>query len=326
MISSLLAKAVSVGVVKRMGRSFVGDRFVLELFQREHAISIETEQKKGTRKLSIMEQEELYILKRDGSRQLFEAEKIRSAIYKAYRAGGVRPDPSSVDVIVARIESVARAHKDGALAVEDIQDMVEQALMAADPFIAKKYIIYREWRTVERDKRTRLKHTMDGIVKIEKNDTNLSNANMSAYTPSGQMMTFASEVTKDYARKYLVSNIYSRAHEVGDIHIHDLDYYPTKTTTCVQYDLEDLYERGFFTKNGSVRTPQSIQSYATLATIVFQTNQNEQHGGQAIPAFDFFMAPGVRKTFIKRLVATFALSIRLKSGDETTEVDDLINR
>lgn len=160
MIIPLLAKPVSVGVVKRMGRSFVGDRFVLELFQREHAISIETEQKKGTRKLSIMEQEELYILKRDGSRQLFEAEKIRSAIYKAYRAGGVRPDPSSVDVIVARIESVARAHKDGALAVEDIQDMVEQALMAADPFIAKKYIIYREWRTVERDKRTRLKHTM----------------------------------------------------------------------------------------------------------------------------------------------------------------------
>ena len=88
-----------------------------------------------------MEQEELYILKRDGSRQLFEAEKIRSAIYKADRAGGGRPDPSSVDVIVARIESVARAHKDGALAVEDIQDMVEQALMAADPFIAKKYII-----------------------------------------------------------------------------------------------------------------------------------------------------------------------------------------
>ena len=92
MISPLLAKpvSVSVGVVKRMGRSFVGDCFVLESSQREHAISIETEQKKGTRKLSIMEQEELYILKRDGSRQLFEAEKIRSAIYKAYRAGGVR--------------------------------------------------------------------------------------------------------------------------------------------------------------------------------------------------------------------------------------------
>lgn len=130
-----------------------------------------------------MEHAELYILKRDGSRQLFDSEKIRSAINKAYRAGGVRPDPSKVDLIVARIEGYARTQQDATLAVEEIQDMVEQALMAEDPFIAKKYIIYREWRTVERDKRTRLKHTMDGIVKIEKNDTNLSNANMSRIHP-----------------------------------------------------------------------------------------------------------------------------------------------
>lgn len=259
----------------------------------------------------VTTREQLFILKRDGSKQPFEAEKIRSAIIKAYRAGGVNPDPAKISNIVAIIETAVQANEQRIMAVEDIQDMVERELMAVDPFIAKKYIIYREWRTVERDKRTRLKHTMDGIVTIEKNDTNLSNANMSAYTPSGQMMTFASEVTKDYARKYLLSNIYSRAHESGDIHIHDLDYYPTKTSTCVQYDLEDLYERGFFTKNGSVRTPQSIQSYATLATIVFQTNQNEQHGGQAIPAFDFFMAPGVRKTFLKRLATTLSYSLRL---------------
>lgn len=262
---------------------------------------------------------ELYILKRDGSRQLFDANKIRSAIIKAYRAGGVRPDPAHIDLIVARIEKIACNRTQQDLAVEEIQDLVEQALMSADPFIAKKYIIYREWRTVERDKRTRLKHTLDGIVSIEKNDTNLSNANMSAYTPSGQMMTFASEITKDYARKYLISNVYSRAHECGDIHIHDLDYYPTKTTTCVQYDLEDLYERGLYTKNGSVRTPQSIQSYSTLATIVFQTNQNEQHGGQAIPAFDFFMAPGVRKTFQKRLVGALLLATRLNGEKEIDE-------
>lgn len=260
--------------------------------------------------------EKLYILKRDGSKQVFDAEKIKAAITKAYKAGGVYPDASKIAYIVSVIESSVRNGIDDTIAVEDIQDMVERELMSIDPFIAKKYIIYREWRTVERDKRTRLKHTMDGIVSIEKNDTNLSNANMSAYTPSGQMMTFASEVTKDYARKYLLSNIYSRAHESGDIHIHDLDYYPTKTSTCVQYDLEDLYERGLFTKNGSVRTPQSIQSYATLATIVFQTNQNEQHGGQAIPAFDFFMAPGVRKSFIKRLVFTLYFSIRLQANGE----------
>ena len=114
-------------------------------------------------------------------------------------------------------------------------------------------------------------------------------------------MTFASEVTKDYTYKYLLPKKFAEAHQLGDIHIHDLDYYPTKTTTCIQYDLDDLFERGFRTKNGSIRTPQSIQSYATLATIIFQTNQNEQHGGQAIPAFDFFMAKGVRKTHLKHL-------------------------
>ncbi len=259
---------------------------------------------------------ELFILKRDGSKQSFNADKIRSAIMKAYRAGGVKPDPIRVDMVVTRIENYARMHESEMLAVEQIQDMVEESLMAVDPFIAKKYIIYREWRNVERDKRTSLKHTMDGIVTIEANDTNLENANMSAFTPSGQMMTFASEVTKDYARKYLLSPRFARAHSNGDIHIHDLDYYPTKTTTCLQYDIADLYERGFHTKNGSVRTPQGIQSYATLATIIFQTNQNEQHGGQAIPAFDFFMAPGVKKTFCKHLADSLHLASAFVEGED----------
>ncbi|MBS5871394.1 MAG: anaerobic ribonucleoside triphosphate reductase, partial [Porphyromonas sp.] len=113
---------------------------------------------------------------------------------------------------------------------------------------------------------------------------------------------------------YLLSAPFARAHAAGDIHIHDLDYYPTKTATCVQYDLADLFERGFHTKNGSIRTPQNIQSYATLATIVFQTNQNEEHGGQAIPAFDFFMAPGVRKTFIRQLADRLLYAHSLLSG------------
>ncbi|MCD7816111.1 MAG: anaerobic ribonucleoside triphosphate reductase, partial [Bacteroides sp.] len=153
---------------------------------------------------------------------------------------------------------------------------------------------------------------MDGIVAIDKNDVNLSNANMSSHTPAGQMMTFASEVTKDYTYKYLLPKPYAEAHQLGDIHIHDLDYYPTKTTTCIQYDLDDLFERGFHTKNGSIRTPQSIQSYATLATIIFQTNQNEQHGGQAIPAFDFFMAKGVLKTYQKAVASTLSFYLEMK--------------
>ena len=134
------------------------------------------------------------------------------------------------------------------------------------------------------------------------------------------MMTFASEITKDYTYKYLLPKPYAEAHQLGDIHIHDLDYYPTKTTTCIQYDLDDLFERGFHTKNGSIRTPQSIQSYATLATIIFQTNQNEQHGGQAIPAFDFFMAKGVLKSFQKIVASMLSFCIEMKGQavDERT--------
>lgn len=260
-----------------------------------------------------MGQESIYILKRDGSQQPYDGEKIRSAVDKAFRAAGLIDEEG----YALRIESLIQSelcHRNAQVAVEEIQDRVEAELMNLAPQVAKKYIIYREWRTVQREKRTILKRTMDGIVSIEKNDINLGNANMSAYTPSGQMMTFASEVTKDYAMKYLLSAPFARAHAAGDIHIHDLDYYPTKTATCVQYDLADLFERGFHTKNGSIRTPQNIQSYATLATIVFQTNQNEEHGGQAIPAFDFFMAPGVRKTFIRQLADRLLYAHSLLSG------------
>lgn len=239
------------------------------------------------------------IIKRDGKREAFSLEKIVRAITKAYRAGGI----DDAGETIARIaDEVASAIDSDEITVEAIQDMVEERIMKHHPSIAKRYIIYREWRNVERDRRSSIKGVMDGIVTVERNDVNLSNANMSSHTPAGQMMTFASEITKDYALKYLVGVRHGRAHREGDIHIHDLDYYPTKTTTCIQYDLADIYERGFTTKNGSVRSPQSIQSYATLATIVFQTNQNEQHGGQSIPAFDRFMAPGVLKTFRKHVV------------------------
>ena len=145
------------------------------------------------------------------------------------------------------------------------------------------------------------KENFDGIINVEKNNTNNENANMSSDTPAGQIMKFASETSKDYALKYLVTPKYADAHKEGYIHIHDLDYYPTKTTTCVQYDLEDLFENGFKSKHGFIRQPKSISTYATLATIIFQTNQNEQHGGQSIPAFDFFMAKGVLKSFRRHL-------------------------
>ncbi|KAA6331342.1 Anaerobic ribonucleoside-triphosphate reductase [termite gut metagenome] len=248
-----------------------------------------------------MNHSDICIIKRDGKEEQFSIGKIKNAIAKAFHATDIMDEDGLIlEITMKVIEHITTPR----ISVEEIQDLVEMELMTTRPEVARKYIIYREWRTAEREKKTQMKQVMDGIVAIDKNDINLSNANISSYTPAGQMMTFASEITKDYTYKYLLPKKYAEAHRLGDIHIHDLDYYPTKTTTCVQYDLNDLFERGFRTKNGSIRTPQSIQSYATLATIVLQTNQNEQHGGQSIPAFDFFMAKGVYKTFLKHL-ATF---------------------
>ena len=263
-----------------------------------------------------MDYTQISIIKRDGKTEPFSLDKIVRAITKAFRAGGITDEGQAVEQIAS---DVAAAITKAEISVEEIQDMVEERLMKRNPSIAKRYIIYREWRNVERDRRSSIKSVMDGIVTVEKNDINLSNANMSSHTPAGQMMTFASEITKDYALKYLVGVRHGRAHRDGDIHIHDLDYYPTKTTTCIQYDLGDIYERGFSTKNGSVRTPQSIQSYATLATIVFQTNQNEQHGGQAIPAFDFFMAKGVAKSFRKHLASFINFYVAMENGTQADE-------
>ncbi|MGL5383659.1 MAG: anaerobic ribonucleoside triphosphate reductase [Culicoidibacterales bacterium] len=239
------------------------------------------------------------VIKRDGQKQPFTLTKIEQAVTKAYRATGENlTETMLAQITQALVEKIEVQELD----VETIQDLVEKQLMHTNPEVAKRYILYREQRTAERKKRAKEKFILDGIVAVEKNDINNENANMSAHTPAGQMMTFASETTKDYTHHYLLAPKYSQAHRGGAIHIHDLDYYPSKTTTCLQYDLADLFERGFKTKNGSIRTPQSIHSYATLATIIFQTNQNEQHGGQSIPAFDFFMAPGVLKTF-QKLVA-----------------------
>ena len=194
-----------------------------------------------------MDYAQISIIKRDGKTEPFSLEKIVRAITKAYRAGGITDEEQTIARVAAE---VAGAISKNEISVEEIQDMVEERLMRLNPSIAKRYIIYREWRNVERDRRSSIKGVMDGIVTVEKNDINLSNANMSSHTPAGQMMTFASEITKDYALKYLVGVRHGRAHRDGDIHIHDLDYYPTKTTTCIQYDLESIYRRGGSTKKG----------------------------------------------------------------------------
>ncbi|RUA06289.1 MAG: anaerobic ribonucleoside triphosphate reductase [Fusobacteria bacterium] len=261
------------------------------------------------------------VIKRDGKKVEFNGYKIENAINKAAIASKEKVNEKFAADVVNMIKNLNRD-----LQVEEIQDLVEKELMATYPEIAKNYILYRDMRNIERHKRTTIKKSFDGIVTVEKNNINNENANMAGDTPAGQMMTFASETTKDYTHKYLLNPEYSMAHKNGDIHIHDLDYYPTKTSTCVQYDLNKLFENGFKSKHGKIREPKSISTYATLATIVFQTNQNEQHGGQAIPAFDFFMAPGVLKSFRRHLRYRALTFLDADYVDEKNkELKDIIN-
>lgn len=160
---------------------------------------------------------------------------------------------------------------------------------------------------------------VDEVVNVCENFSNLENANMDSATPAGQMMKMASLMSKQYALQNLVDEKSSKLHEQGWIHIHDLDYYPTKSTTCLQYDLLELFEGGFQTKKGFIREPKSIKAYVDLALLVFQGNQNEQHGGQAIPAFDFMMAPGVVKSF-KKIVMTFDKQLNFDGFDSIEEI------
>lgn len=146
---------------------------------------------------------EICIIKRDGKRENFSPSKITNAISKAFNATGIAHQEELIDEITQR---VINHFENPTIGVEEIQDLVETELMKVQPEVAKKYIIYRQWRNTERDRKTQIKHIMDGIVAIDKNDVNLSNANMSSHTPAGQMMTFASEITKDYTYKYLLPN------------------------------------------------------------------------------------------------------------------------
>ncbi len=237
------------------------------------------------------------VRKRDGQIEVFDASKIYRAIMKAF-------DACEVDVLKEVFDWVKHIEtqlNETTVDVEAIQELVELELMKHQPLVAQSYIRYRHWRNEQRVLQHHIQHDIETIIQVESNDVTQENANMASHTPAGQMMGMASVMGKDYALRYLLTPSIRKQHEEGWIHIHDLDYYPTRTSTCLQYDLKPLLEQGFKTRHGWIGAPQSITTYATLATIIFQTNQNEQHGGQSIPAFDFYMAPGVLKSFIKHL-------------------------
>ena len=261
------------------------------------------------------------VLKRDGRQVGYNEEKIKAAIRKAMIAAEVNDDEALIQRIADRIGMRGKSQ----MTVEAIQDMVENELMKS-PYkqVARTYIKYRHSRNVARKAGTA--NVFKEIINAKNNDITRENANMNADTPAGMMMKFASETTKPFVDDYLLSEEVREAVSDNVLHIHDKDYYPTKSLTCVQHPLNKVLENGFVAGHGESRPAKRIETASVIACISMETAQNEMHGGQAIPAFDFYLAPFVRKSYIEEVKNVEALTGSDLSSLYDAEIDDFIEK
>ncbi len=234
--------------------------------------------------------------KRDGRVVGYNEEKIKAAIRKAMLQTETGEDESLLQKITDRI---GMSGKDR-MTVEEIQDRVELELMKSSrKDVAKKYIAYRDQRSIARRAKTR--DIFLEIIEAKNNDITRENANMNADSPAGMMMKFSSETTKPFVDDYLLTPEVKAAVKNNYLHIHDKDYYPTKSLTCVQHPLDKILKNGFAAGHGESRPAKRIETASVIACISLETAQNEMHGGQAIPAFDFYLAPFVRSSYIEEV-------------------------
>ena len=232
------------------------------------------------------------VLKRDGRIVGFNEEKIKAAIRKAM----LTTEKGEDETLIQRISDKIGMQGKDQMSVEEIQDMVELELMRSPrKEVAKKYISYRDKRSIARQAKTR--DVFLEIIEAKRSDVTRENANMNADSPAGMMMKFASESTKPFVDDYLLSENVREAVKNNYLHIHDKDYYPTKSLTCVQHPLDHILLNGFSAGHGESRPAKRIETASVIACISLETAQNEMHGGQAIPAFDFYMAPYVRASY-----------------------------
>ena len=236
------------------------------------------------------------VVKRDGRIVGFNEEKIITAIRKAMLHTEKGEDRQLLRQITDHIAFKGSSQ----MTVEAIQDAVEMELMKSSrKDVAQKYIAYRNQRSIARKAKTR--DMFLEIINIKSNDVTRENANMNADTPAGMMMKFSSETTKPFVDDYLLSPEVKEAVANNYLHIHDKDYYPTKSLTCVQHPLDRILKHGFSAGHGESRPAKRIETASILGCISLETAQNEMHGGQAIPAFDFYLAPYVRLSYIEEV-------------------------
>ena len=286
------------------------------------------------------------VKKRDGREMPFNIEKIADAVIKAFRASGELDEQIKAaqaqmnllgnDDLLTNVALKVAAEAVGHLEadnktkpdIEEIQDAVEKALTEggyADT--AKSYILYRAERTRVREVNTRLMQTLHDITfsSAKESDLKRENANIDGDTAMGTMLKYGSESAKHFYTMMMLKPEHSRAHLDGDIHIHDLDFY-SLTMTCCQIDLIKLFKNGFNTGHGHLREPKDIRSYAALAAIAIQSNQNDQHGGQSVPNFDYAMANGVRITYRKAYLSNMVKALILLTGMEEGEILPVVKK
>lgn len=261
------------------------------------------------------------VVKRDGRIVGFNEQKIMAAVRKAMLHTDKGEDERLVQQIADRIGFVGKPQ----MTVEDIQNQVEMELMKSSrKDVARAYISYRNQRSVARKAKTR--DVFLEIINVKNNDITRENANMNADTPAGMMMKFSSETTKPFVDDYLLSEESREAVRQNRLHIHDKDYYPTKSLTCCQHPLDHILERGFSAGHGSSRAAKRIETASVLACISLETAQNEMHGGQAIPAFDFYLAPYVRSSFVEEVKALEELTGESYAHIYNKEINDYLKK
>ena len=261
------------------------------------------------------------VLKRDGRRVDFNNQKIVAAILKAM---DVTADGEDIVLAAQIAHDISQLPKEE-MTVEEIQDVVENHLMNSPrQEVAKEYIRYRNKRNIARKAKTN--EIFETIIDAQANDITRENANMNADTPAGMMMKFASEATKSYVDECLLSDPVREAVAGNYIHIHDKDYYPTKSLTCIQHPLDKILQYGLKAGHGESRPAKRIETASVLACISMETVQNEMHGGQAIPAFDFYLAPFVRKTYEEEIDKLSELANEDYSELKGAKIDDYLKR
>ena len=258
------------------------------------------------------------IVKRDGRSVDFNLEKITDAIFKAAQAIGGTDYEAAKELANKVCAYLEEELGETAPTVEHVQDTVERVLIdSGHARTAKEFILYRAERTRVREMNTKLMKIYEDLTfkSAKDNDVKRENANIDGDTAMGTMLKYGSEGAKQFYDMYILNPKHAKAHREGDIHIHDMDFL-TLTTTCCQIDLVSLFKGGFSTGHGYLREPNDIASYSALACIAIQSNQNDQHGGQSVPNFDYGMAPGVKKTYKKRYRQNLARAIELLCEEE----------